>query len=469
MSDLRGTADQNGTSAATFGNQQDPLQLNGAAQQSGTNATTPIALSENAQRRVNAEDRRRDLRTELDDQEIIASGQNLREPAVQSNQTQSDDTQPFAPVGFRMGSSVVNMRLEQSVGYSTNLAQSSGGSAGAFSRTEITVGLVSDWSRHELRVDASAVYRKPFSSDIDDQPTADISTALRLDLVDGFTTTIGTSYGFSTESLTSDNLTGGVSERPGIHTYGGSVEVARTGRRLNFLLRGTVDRTDYEEAALGSGGALDQVDRNSTLYAVTARAGYDYGAFASPFVEARVGARRYDEEVDRNGEQRNSMIYDLRAGYEFDAGDKLNGEISVGYLREEFDEGDLDALNGVSINGTLNWSPERDTTVIFTAATALNSSTTAGNNGTVQYTTGVDITRQATDRLSLNLNAGAVYDYNDQERNADLTWTLGIGAEYWLNRYMALTADIDHRVFEDGDGVNDYDETVGTVGLVLQR
>ena len=376
---------------------------------------------------------------------------------------------PFAATGFRMGTSVVNVRLEQAIGYATNVEQASDGQAGGFSQTNLTVSAVSDWSRHELRLDASGSYRKFFDSEEGNRPTANVRSALRLDLIDGFTSTIVGNYSYTTESLTSDNLSDNVTERPGIHTYGLDLELARSQRKLNFLLRGSLERTQYEEAALSDGSALDQVDRNLNTYRLTGRVGYDTGAVATPFVEGSVGWRRFDEETDRNGDRRNSMIYDLRTGLAFDGGEKLNGEIAIGYLREEFEEGALETLEGYSLNGSLIWSPVRDTTVTLNAATRLNSSTTAGDNGSIEYTAGLDITRQATDRLELNANTDLTLDVDEQNDETDVTWTAGVGAQYWINRHLAVSADLDFTRFEDGDGLEDYTDTTATLGMVLQR
>lgn len=395
--------------------------------------------------------------------------QNPRTDRDQNGADPFDEEDPFEATGFRLGTSVINVRLEQSLGYSSNLEQDADGDAGAFSQTNLNVSTVSDWSRHELRIDATGSFRRSFDSEIGDRPAANIASTLRLDLIDGFSSTIGASYDYTTESLTSDNLSDNVNERPGIHTYAASLAIARSQRKLNFSLRGSAERAQFEEASLSDGSALDQIDRNLNTYRVTARVGYDTGAVARPFMEGSVGWRRFDEEIDRNGDRRNSMIYDLRTGVSFDAGEKLGGEIAIGYVREEFEEGTLETLAGYSLNGNIIWSPVRDTRVTLNAETSLNSSTTAGDNGSIGYTAGIDITRQATDRLELNANASVDLDVDEQNDETDVTWSVGLGAQYWMNRYMAISADLDFTRFEDGDGVEDYDDATATLGVVLQR
>lgn len=400
--------------------------------------------------------------------DVLTGRENARVAADQPRTQDSDVTDPFAPTGFRMGSSIANLTLQQSLGVSSNIDQAPIATSGYFSQTDLSFDLQSDWSRHQFTLNADAGYQKFFKDDQTDRPTADLAANLRLDLVDGYTSTLGATYNFITESLTSNNLGTDVTAQPGIHTLGGSAELARNDRKLNFLLRGVVTRTSYDDATT-TGGALDQSDRDNTRYGLIARTEYDSGAAIKPFVQLGAAASRYDLEVDRNGDQRDAGIYEIRSGIGFDFGEKLNGEIAVGYGLEDYDAGSLEDLTGYTFNGNLNWSPTRDTTVVLNAATTLNGSTTAGDNGSIIYNGGLLITRRATDRLSLNLSATFNLDYDEQLSSTDATYTLGAGAQYWINHSMAVSANLGHTIFEGSSGTNNYNETTATLGVVLQR
>ncbi|MBL4892242.1 MAG: outer membrane beta-barrel protein [Rhizobiaceae bacterium] len=403
-----------------------------------------------------------------DSEELRTGRENARVAADQPRTVDSEITDPFAPLGFRMGSSIANLTLEQTIGYSSNISQAPEPIEGYFSQTNFSFDLQSDWSRHQLTLGADASYRKFLQDEETARPTADLRASLRLDLVDGYASTLGATYNFATESLTSNNLGANVTARPGVHTLGASAELARNDRKLNFLLRGVVTSTSYDTATV-TGGTLDQSDRDNTRYALIARAEYDNGAAIKLFMQEGAAASRYDLEVDRNGDSRDAGIYEIRTGIGFDFGEKLTGEIAAGYILEDYDAGGLENLAGYTLNGTLNWSPSRETTVVLNAATTLNGSTTAGNNGSIVYNGGLAITRKTTDRLSLNLNATFNFDYDEQSATTDTTYTLGTGAQYWVNRYMAISANLGHTIFIGSSGTNDYDETTATLGVVLQR
>jgi len=186
-------------------------------------------------------------------------------------------------------------------------------------------------------------------------------------------------------------------------------------------------------------------------------------------LQAGVATNRYDEKIDRNGDQRSSKIYDMRAGIVLNFGEKLNGELAAGYVVEDYDQGSLATLEGYTFDALLNWSPSRETTVTLNASTTLNGATTTGDNGSIVYIGGISAIRQTSDRLSFNFNADFSADHNEQSNTTDTTYTIGAGAQYWMNRYMAVTADLGHTTYVSSGGTSDYDETTAMLGVKLQR
>ncbi len=394
---------------------------------------------------------------------------NVRQSAVEAGNGRPERGEPFLPEGFRAGTWRVFTRIEQAAGYATNADFAPGGSAGAFSQTDVNIRAVSDWSRHQAEITADGGLRRSFTNDEGFIPNAAVNGSLRLDLIDGYTATMRGGYAYSTEALTSNTLGSNVSERPGVHAWNASAEAARNGGKLDLLLRGSLDRTTYEAATLDGGGTLNQGDRDNTLYQVTTRAAYGQSPALKPFVQAGFGWRRYDEASDRNGNERDSTVLDLRAGIQFDRGEKLNGEFAIGYLAESYRDNALETLDGVSFNSVLNWSPERDTTISFTSATTLGGSTTADVSGSIIHSLGVRAERRVRDNLALNATAGAELTYEGGTGSPDTTLRAGIGLEYWFSRYLSMTADLEHQRFESVTPANNWDSTSVRLGVAVQR
>ena len=71
-------------------------------------------------------------------------------------------------------------------------------------------------------------------------------------------------------------------------------------------MRGTVERSTYQDAELLSGDTLDLSDRDYTSYGAALRGSYESTPDVKPFVEAAVDRRIYDHEVDFTGVRRGS-------------------------------------------------------------------------------------------------------------------------------------------------------------------
>ncbi|MGB7285571.1 MAG: outer membrane beta-barrel protein [Salaquimonas sp.] len=381
--------------------------------------------------------------------------------------TPQDD--PFSALGLRVGSWRAFSSVEQTAGYSTNINGTAGGDGAAFSQTQVDLSLQSDWSRHSARLDATGTFRRAFDSEVEDLPAAGVTGGLSLDLIDGLAANFGANYNYATESVTSSTITSSAAERPGVHAFGGSAEIARTDRRLIYSLRGSVGRTTYEDIKLTSGGTESQQDRNNTLYSVTGRVGYEATAVLTPYVELEAGMRDYDLKRDRNGDVRDSILLGARAGVEVDLDEKLKGELSIGYLTERFEGDNLEDLSSLTLDGNIVWSPERDTTITFDAQTGFSGSTTSGQNGSVIFGAGVTAERNVTDRLSLSANAGVDISRQDDGSRTDTAFSAGAGFNYWINRFMALAGSVEHTTQRSTDAASEYQDLTVRGGIKFQR
>ena len=391
---------------------------------------------------------------------------NIAVDPAQSGTPATQDEDPFSPTSIRLGTYDLNVSLEQAIGYSDNVSEQVGGEAGAFSETSVSADIISNWSRHEWQTNINGSYRRPFDDEEIDQPQLTIDTALRLDLIDGYTLTTSGFYNISTQGFTSSTLAPGAVDNPIQENWGGGLELQRTDRKLQLTLRGDVDRDEFQPADLGGGIIQNEGDQNNTEYRLTARMGYEISPALTPFIEGAYAMRDFDQESDRNGNDRDSDIFELRGGVEIDLGEKLTGEIALGYVNESFDDPALEDLNAFTVNGLLNWSPERDTQVLLTLGTTTNNSITADENGSIIYNGRLEAIRQISDRLSVNAFADAQFETNEDNNT---TFQIGVGTEYWVNRFMAITSQVDYQRFEIDAPNSGFDATSGQIGVRLQR
>lgn len=260
-----------------------------------------------------------------------------------------------------------------------------------------------------------------------------------------------------------------VIDRPNVDRLAGFADIEKQAGRLNASLRGTVTMTRYEDATVNDGSTLSQSDRDNTLYALRGRLGYETSRALQPFIQASVGMREHEEQIDRNGNARDSQVYALQAGLSFDRGEKLNGEIAIGYSSEEFEDAALNDLAGFTVDGVINWSPHRGTTFSAIAQTAFSPSTIVDEAGSVTYAGILQVQRDVRPNLSLNARVlASIRDY-DQSAREDQLLQGQIGAEWRLNRTFSLVASVGHETQESTDIFSNYESTSAQIGLKLQR
>jgi hypothetical protein len=392
---------------------------------------------------------------------------NLRENTVDGLRSQLDIDRNDAQ-GIRFGSFTLKPTLGQTYNFESNKTGSSKEKR-SYLETGLKGTLTSDWSRHQLTVTGEGTWQRNVSGSGETEPTADIEAALRLDLSDQTTATLKAGYHFEREDSTDPNAISNASVQSGIdqYTLGAGIErdfgILRGSAKIDF------DRYVYGSAKLENGGTLSLKDRNRNAGAVTVRVGYELSPALIPFIEASAGKSIYDLRQDTLGFERSYDSYGARAGIEADLGEKLSGEIALGYQTYRFDDNRLDELRGFTVDGLIRWSPQRGTNVTYGVSTGIEPSTTAGESGAMVYTLSANATHELRSALVARLsNSLTLRNFQSGTSSDENVWATGAGLTWDLNRYLALTGDVsyEHTTRDSGPATNVA--RVG-VGLTLRR
>ncbi len=383
------------------------------------------------------------------------------------------DDDPFAPLGLRVGTFSVFPTVTETIGYTSNADFFENGEESFFSQTEARVTFNSNWSVHDLRGEVGGSFQEFFNGNSESLPTFDGNVQLRLDVDSSTTATVGTDVSLTTENAVSDNLSlsgvAFVDDRPVVYRTGGFVEVERTGGRYTGSLRGSFDNETFGDADLSDGTTLDQGDRNNTLFQLRGRLNYEASPIVQPFVQATVGRTIFNDSVDRNGNERDSTTLALRTGIAFNQGEKLNGDIAVGYSIERFEDSALRDLDGFTIDGTINWSPQDLTTVTATASTSFAGSTSLNEAGSITYSGTLGVTRDVRANLSLNARVLASFTDNEDSGRQDTNYQFETGAEWRLNRSWAFIGRLGYETSDSTEEGSSFDAYTARLGLRWQR
>ena len=371
---------------------------------------------------------------------------------------------PFAALGIRAGSFILYPELLQTIGVSNNLQRSTGGDSGAFSETTLSARLVSDWARHQAEFNTTLTYRRNFAGDVTDEPEASADGRLQLDLGDLTTATLRGALRYRQEDPIQIDYQLQGSERPKVFSSSLAGELKHEFGPLVVTGTGTAAHEAY------SGLQAGYADQSYTTLTGALRTGYRLSPALTPFVEASLGRRIFDEArtPGPDGVDRNALLPALRGGVEIDLSEKLKGEVAVGYAWSRPDDDAPPDEAAPTFDGNLVWSPQRGTDVTLDARTTFEPDS-SGASATATYRTSLGLRHVLNARTELT--AAIAAEYADSTQADDDEWLLTgeAGFNYWLNRGLAFTGLYSHEQKIAQASERDYDADTISVGVRLRR
>lgn len=397
---------------------------------------------------------------------------NTREPAIDEIPPKRRPPESAATAetpGIHIGTFVLRPTVTQSINSETTKDGDST-KRRSFLETDVGATLTSDWGRHQLTVTSEGAYQRNISGEGEEQPSFKINGDLRLDLPDDTTAHITGGYNFYREDTDDPDAIVGAEQQSDVQEFSAGASIER-----DFgILRGTtaldLTRTIYSDVTLSNGTQVSLSDRDQTSGTLRGRIGYELSPALIPFVEASIGRTIYDESRDSAGYERSSRTYGVKAGVEVDLGEKLKGEVGVGYETANFADSRLSSIDTATLDASLLWSPIRGTDVNLDLQTSIQPSTTAGEGGYVSHALTTTITHQMRDNLTATLIGGATLrDYPSGSVIGDeAVYTASTGLIWNINRYLDLTSTLGYELTARDEGDDSRQWRAG-VGLRLKR
>ncbi len=385
-----------------------------------------------------------------------------------SRSTKVEDD-PYGPVGVRTGSFLTKPSLELSEGYDDNPFRTANRQGSRFTTVVAKVDTRSQWSRHELGLDLRGAYTTYSDVSNNDRPEAEAKLRGRFDVNSRSRIELEGKASLTTAAAgTPDSITSAV-RPPNIYTFGGSLGFVQRFNRFELGLRGSVERSTYENAKLISGAIDDLSDRNYTSYGGKLRGGYEVTPGIKPFVEAGVDTRVFDHEIDFGGVRRGSDGVAARAGVQFERKGLLTGEASAGFTRRSYHDPNLPDISGLIMDSSLVWQATGLTKVTLKANSEIDETRLTGASGLFKRE--AKITVEHAFRRWLVGSVSAAYGLEDYRGVDRLDQRLGLSAAltYHLNRSFALKGELRHERLHSNVPGEDYTANIVLVGLRLQR
>jgi hypothetical protein len=327
----------------------------------------------------------------------------------------------------------------------------------------------SNWSRHELSANLRGSYVGYEAVPEVNQPSLDARINGRIDFSRNTRAEIEGRYLIATNNPGSPDLPAGLSRLPLYHTLGATAGFIHQINRLEFSLKGTVDRVTYDNSELTNGTTISNRDRNYDQYAAIARVSYELTPGFKPFVEGTFDTRIHDLPVDSSGFRRDSEGVTGRIGTTFEFSRLLTGEASIGYLTRTYKDPALPDLEGLIFDGSLIWMPSGLTTVKLTAKSTADESTLAGVSGVLRRDAGAQVDHAFRRWLIGTLKFGYGVDLYRGSPREDTRYLASAGIVYKLSRSMQVKGEFRREWLRSNIVGSDYEASVVMLGMRLQR
>jgi hypothetical protein len=379
---------------------------------------------------------------------------------------------PYAALGLRAGSFLLYPAIELSTGYDTNPAHVPGGPASPQFVVAPELQVRSDWDRHSLTANIVGTYTDYTSDALSpslNRPYFNSTIDGRIDVLRDTQVLLENRALVSTDNPGSPNLVAGLAKLPIFTTVGGTLGLAQEFNRFQIIVKGTFDRSIYDNSLLTDGESASNGDRDFNQYGGIARFGYELTPGLKPFVEVDADERIHDEPFDRNGLQRDSTGLSGRAGAAIDLFGSLTGEMAFGYMERTYKDPTLPNIGDVIADGALIWQATALTTAKLGAASTVNESIVAGTSGSFSRDVNLQVDHAFLWRLIGTVQAGYGRDQYVGLGRTDNRYFVSTGLTYKLSREVQLKGTVREDWLTSNVSGVAYAATSFLAGVRLQR
>ena len=139
----------------------------------------------------------------------------------------------------------------------------------------------------------------------------------------------------------------------------------------------------------------------------------------------------------------------------------LSGDLYVTYRSRSYADPRLPDTDGWGLGGSLAWMPTMLTTVRGMISTTIEDTTQSTASGYLRnlYTVRVDYRNDYT----------LLPDAPEGARDEDSMWRFGVGATYFVNRWMWVSASYDYSDFSSNVPIDNFESNIGWLVLGFER
>src|SRR5665213_960707 len=384
------------------------------------------------------------------------------EAAIPERQSVLQRARPeYNPLGLPVGSFFVLPSIDVIEAWNSNIFATPTNDVSDFVTTfQPAVTVASDWNNHSLTFvlgDQTNLYATHPDETVNNLTAA---VAGRFDVQRDVYFSGGGSAQLLHEDRSSPNAATTGKFPTEYHVIDGNAGFVHDTGRLGLRFNTAVDSYSYNDNVTTTGFVIPQKFRDNIQYSAIPRVTYEIIPGYHAFIQMPVNEREYVSHADAAGFYRSSHGYEGDIGTALNLGSLVNGEVYVGYLRQEYEDRRLSTAQGFGGGASLLWNITELTSLRFAASRTVQETDIDPASGMLESSGKIAVEHELMRNVLLTASGTYFNDLFVGTKRSDNNYNAGIGARYLLNRNFSLELDANfaHRD-SNVSGVN-YDQEI---------
>ncbi len=377
-------------------------------------------------------------------------------------------------LGVHAGTFFIYPKLELEESYSDNIfADEDDEESDFITRILPSLRIDSDWANHALSLEGGADVGRYLDNTDEDFEDFHFGASGRVDVRRSTNVRARVRYQALHEDRGSPEDVNGV-EPTEFDIFSADVRGFHNFGRVNVTLGGTFDRYDFDDVATTGPEPINNDDRDRDQVEGSLRVGYEIVPEYEAFIRGAYNFRDYDSTLDDGNPRvnRDSDGFEVVVGLEADFGGIVFGDFFAGYRSQDFDDSQLDTLEGPVVGADITWNVTPLTTIVGRASRLIRETTRKQSgqaaSGRFLTTVGLSADHELLRNLLLGANASVSHDDFEGIDRTDLIYIAGVNAKYMLNRYFYVSGGYDFRMRDGDSSTDDFTENIFFIRLRAQ-
>jgi len=214
-------------------------------------------------------------------------------------------------------------------------------------------------------------------------------------------------------------------------------------------LRGSVDRSQMSASLLGDDTYQSNADQNGWIYSLGTRVSREITPMVGAFIDAQLNRSRFDASSTALTAMRDNWSYEAQIGASVNFDERLQGDVSIGQLRQTFDDTSLAEVQTLTYNAALQWRATNTTQLLLDVNTSVSPSTDAGEAMRIVDVGRLTLNHQLNTKLQMSVFGELERQHYQTSTDETKTSRAGIGVQYQASEQLSAFANYNFALREE--------------------